>query len=268
MYCPFSEQKILPENNTQGKITPRAVILHSAAGRGSLHKFFLNSSNLESHFWVSETGKIEQYISTTTRADANLNANSFAVSIETESSPAATERWSPAQAEAIVKLVTWICDTHNIPKKQIESPTGSGIGWHIMFGTPGPWTPVAKSCPGPARVKQTRDEIIPAVAKGPAPVKKPWVAPKFPGYTLRVGMVRKDVATLKLLLIAAGYGEGVNVKGRSANVFGVGTGRAVQRAMADYYKATGKKGTPSKSVGPIAWKWICDVVKLKKAQKK
>jgi hypothetical protein len=71
-----------------------------------------------------------------------------------------------------------------------------------------------------------------------------------------------------VLLIAAGYGDGVNVKGTSANVFGPGTGRAVQRAMTDYYKVTGKKGTPNKSVGPVTWKWICDVVKLKKAQEK
>lgn len=170
-FCPFAEQKILPESSKQPSIKPRAVILHSAAGRGSLYKFFLNSSNLESHFWVSETGVIEQYISTNVRADANLNANSFAISIETESSVTATERWSPAQAAAIVKLVTWICDTHGIPKKQIESATGSGIGWHIMFGSPGPWTPVAKSCPGPARIKQARDEIIPQVAN--AVVKPP-----------------------------------------------------------------------------------------------
>ncbi len=167
--CPFAEKKILPENSSQRAITPRAVVLHSAAGKGSLYRFFLNSSNLESHFWVAESGRIEQYIDTGKRADANLNANNFAVSIETESTVAATERWNPAQAAAIVKLVAWICDTHNIPKKQIENATGSGIGWHIMFGAPGPWTPVAKSCPGPARVKQARDEIIPAVAKGSAP---------------------------------------------------------------------------------------------------
>ena len=169
--CPFATVKLLPEASTQPIISPRIAILHSAAGRGSLYRFFRDSSNLESHFWVAEDGRIEQYVDTNRRADANLHANGFAVSIETESSPSATERWAPAQAAAIVRLLDWICTEHpNVKRRQCDSPTGSGIGWHIMFGTPGPWTPVAKSCPGPARVTQARDEIIPAViAAGSTP---------------------------------------------------------------------------------------------------
>ncbi len=174
--CPFAAQMLLPESATQPVIAPRIAILHSAAGRGSLYRFFRDSSSLESHFWVSDEGGIEQYIDTNRRADANRNANGYAISIETESSPAATERWTPAQAAAIVRLLDWICTEHpNVKRRQCDSPTGSGIGWHIQFGTPGPWTPVAKSCPGPARVIQARDEIIPAIVKGdPAnPYPKP-----------------------------------------------------------------------------------------------
>lgn len=171
--CPFATHRLLPESETQPVIKPRAVILHSAAGRGSLYEFFRTGSNLESHFWVASNGKIEQYIDTQVRADANLNANGFAISVETESSPQATERWTPAQAEAIVRLVSWCCETHGIPRQQIPTWDGAGIGWHIMFGSPGPWTPVAKSCPGPARVAQARDEIIPAVAAGGAPTPQP-----------------------------------------------------------------------------------------------
>ena len=168
--CPFAVVRLLPESATQPTIAPRVAILHSAAGRGSLYGFFRNSSNLESHFWVSDAGVIEQYVDTNRRADANLHANGFAVSIETESSPQATERWTEPQAAAIVRLLDWLCTEHpNIRRRQCDSPTGSGIGWHIMFGTPGPWTPVAKSCPGPARIAQARDEIIPAVAAHTTP---------------------------------------------------------------------------------------------------
>ncbi|WET82427.1 hypothetical protein P3102_15070 [Amycolatopsis sp. QT-25] len=35
----------------------------------------------------------------------------------------------------------------------------------VRFGAPGPWTPVAKSCPGMPRIGQTRDVLIPAVAR-------------------------------------------------------------------------------------------------------
>lgn len=162
--CPFAVQKLLPESGTQPKIVPRIAIMHSAAGRGSLYRFFLERSVLESHFWIGDDGTIEQYMDTERRADANLKANPFAVSIETESSVEAAERWTPAAAASLVRLLDWLCDVHPIPRRQCDRWDGAGLGWHIMFGAPGPWTPVAKSCPGRARVPQARDEIIPAVA--------------------------------------------------------------------------------------------------------
>lgn len=182
MICPFARQLLLPESHTQPRINPRIAILHSAAGKGSLYRFFLTSSNLESHFWVGEDGTIEQYMDTEVRADANLHANGYAVSIETESTPAATERWTPAQAASIERLLLWLCDVHPIGRRQCAEPAGTGIGWHIMFGSPGPWTPVSKSCPGPARILQARDEIIPRiVASDPHnPYPKPTAPKKGP----------------------------------------------------------------------------------------
>lgn len=161
--CPFAVKRLLPESVTQPRIKPRVFIMHSAAGRGSLYNFFLNSSSLESHFWIASDGTIEQYIDTEVRADANLKANSFAISVETESSPAATEPWTEAQAISLVRLGDWAATTHGIPRKQVEAWDGSGFGWHIMFGAPGPWTPVAKSCPGPARIEQAKNVIIPSI---------------------------------------------------------------------------------------------------------
>lgn len=166
--CPFATHRLLPESKTQPHIVARAVVMHSAAGRGSLYNFFLKSSSLESHFWVGEDGRIEQYIDTARRADANRNANGFAISIETESSPSATEPWGPAQLAAIVRLVRWCCTEHHIPTRQIPAWNSSGIGWHIQFGAPGPWTPVSKSCPGPARIRQM-PALIAAVAGAPRP---------------------------------------------------------------------------------------------------
>ncbi|HET6287964.1 MAG TPA: peptidoglycan recognition family protein [Amycolatopsis sp.] len=164
-WCPFAVHKPLSENHTQGSITPRAVILHTAVSASdSLFDFFQNHSDLESHFYVTENGVIEQYMDTRIRADANKNANSFAVSIETEDGRE-IRPWSQAQLAALVRLVAWICDTHGIPKVQIPRADGAGIGWHVQFGAPGPWTPVAKSCPGMPRIGQTRDVLIPAVAR-------------------------------------------------------------------------------------------------------
>lgn len=150
----WAKRRLLPESATQPRIRARLAILHSAAGRGSLFNFFLRSSSLESHFWVSTSGVVEQYVDTDVRADANYLANPFAISIETESSPSATEPWPPDQFAALVELLVWICITHQIPAIKATAWNGTGIGWHIQFGSPGKWTPVAKSCPGPARIRQ------------------------------------------------------------------------------------------------------------------
>lgn len=164
MICPFAGQELLPESSTQPHITPRVVILHSVSGYGDPYKFFRDSSNLESHFWVGSDGRIEQFMDTNTKADANFHANGFAVSIETESSVAATEPWTPSQIASIEKLVDWLCTVHSIPRVLCPTWDGAGIGWHIQFGSPGQWTPVSKSCPGPARIEQVKNVIIPAVA--------------------------------------------------------------------------------------------------------
>ena len=68
----------------------------------------------------------------------------------------------------------------DVTRRQVGAPAGSGIGWHVMFGAPGPWTPVAKSCPGPARVAQARDEIIPAIVAGDPHNPYPKPDPKPP----------------------------------------------------------------------------------------
>lgn len=164
-WCPFAVHRPLPENNTEPRIVPKAVIAHSAGSTGSLYGYWLNGTNLESHFWISWRGKIEQYMDTERQADANGEANSFAISIETDSTRYATEGWSKEQKDALIKLIDWCCDTHGIPREQMEDKTDPGLGWHIMFGAPGPWTPArGKVCPGPRRIVEFRQEIIPTVS--------------------------------------------------------------------------------------------------------
>ncbi len=225
IYPGAGTSKLLPENATQPRIKPRVVIMHSAAGRGSLWNFFRRSSNLESHFWVSERGVVEQYMDTTRRADANNKANGFAISIETESSRSATEPWTPAQFEAIINLVRWCCDTHDIPKIKCPTWDGYGIGWHIQFGAPGAWTPVSKSCPGPARIAQM-PTLIAHVARAPTPPKpvdpnagrhyRTFVAGTDDAMIYKLGGRNDQVAELQLLF-------GLRVDG----IYGPDTVRAV-----------------------------------------
>lgn len=177
---PGAHYRPIPEATTQPQITPRAVVVHSQAGRGSLYGFWNSPGTvLESTFWIAEDGRVEQYVPTDVRADAQGDANAFAISIETESSPEATERWNPRQAAALINLISWCCTTHDIPRRLMKSPIDAGLAWHVQFGAPGPWTKVVgKTCPGPARIEQFKTEIVPAVADRGAtqaqPQKKDW----------------------------------------------------------------------------------------------
>lgn len=163
--CPFAVQKLLPENRTQGRITPRAVICHQAvSSAASLYDFFKGSSDLESHFYVNKEGTLEQYMDTLVRADANYLANDFAISIETWDNAGRATKWNQKQLNMIIRLIDWLCKVHpGIRRDQITRWNGSGIGWHVQFGAPGPWTPSAKTCPGAGRIEQIKKIIIPTI---------------------------------------------------------------------------------------------------------
>jgi hypothetical protein len=167
--------RLLPENSSQGRIEPRIIVLHSAAGAGdSLYNWFSTGSNLESHFYVSRNGGAEQYIDTNIRADANYHANGFALSIETENDPAIVrshrwddDPWTDPQLAKLIEICNYLASIHpGIRRQKCTSWDGTGLGWHIMFGSPGPWTPSAKACPGARRIQQVKDIILPAFTAG------------------------------------------------------------------------------------------------------
>lgn len=122
--------------------------------------------------------------------------------------------------------------------------------------------------PGEIQVNQ----ILAAARQGsdtrPQP-KPPWVPPKFPGYTLREGQKSQDVAVLKMLLIAGGYGKDLDVSTPDkAKTFGNGTRKAVVLAMADYYALKHEAKISTGAVGSTTWKFLCGVVaNIKKHEK-
>lgn len=197
------------QQSTVGIIADQ-VILHSL---GNAYNFesgvsgLLSGGNeLESHYVVRQDGYIVQLVPENMRAEANYGANRRAnghgaISIETDSSVSATEPWTDAQCAALIELVAGICDRHNIPVRLCPAWDQPGIGWHIMFGSPGPWTPARKVCPGPARIRQVADVILPGVrrllSKGipegdkPAPAPVPAPTPSAPTPTVETDMYEK-----------------------------------------------------------------------------
>lgn len=158
--CPFAIWK--PAGTPGGAITPRVAILHVAAVEGMIAPH----DGLEWHFYIRYDGSIVQVVDTNQRADANYHANPFAVSIETEGLAAGS--WTEAQIRSILRLLRWLNTVHPIPLRRCDRWDGAGIGHHTMWGAPSQWTPVAKSCPGPARKVQFDTIILPALA-GPTP---------------------------------------------------------------------------------------------------
>lgn len=157
-------QRIIPPGSSDPRIVPRIAILHVDAGNAeSLHGWFNGpSGGVESHFFVKKDGTVEQYRDIFWQADANLKANDFAVSIETQGFGAG--QWTAAQLHAIKALLVWLHRRAGIPLTRCKTWDGSGVGYHVMFGAPGPWTPSAKTCPGPDRVKQFEAVLVPWMA--------------------------------------------------------------------------------------------------------
>jgi len=188
--CPFAQQRILPENATQAKITPRAVILHTAVdgpGPTDLAAYFGQASvKAESHFYVTMNGTVVQMMDTGVEADANGSADKWAISVETEDDSARRGSdilpWTQAQLDALVRLCDWACTTHGIPRKRATSsklPGALGIAYHSQpmrerFDGDGhnPWTAYqGKTCPGDARVKQYPGIVARVAGATPAPTE-------------------------------------------------------------------------------------------------
>lgn len=182
---PAGKLRNIPPGVNDPAIIAMGAILHvDAANSGSLYSYFNGpSGGIESHFFIRKDGVVEQYRDTKYEADANLHANSFIkggkrygyVSIETQGFAAG--EWNATQLAEIKKLLLWLSHTHGFPLKRCATPTDPGVGYHVMFGSPGPWTPVAKDCPGPDRVKQYNNILVPWFKNATIP---PVVPPKPP----------------------------------------------------------------------------------------
>lgn len=146
------------------------AILHVDAGDSpDLYNYFNGPSDgIESHFHVPKDGPVLQYRDTHYEADANLKGNSFLgehgsrfgyVSIETQG--LAKGEWNDHQLANIKSLLKWLSETHNFPLTVCQTPTTPGVGYHVMFGAPSAWTPYSKVCPGPDRVRQFEQELVP-----------------------------------------------------------------------------------------------------------
>lgn len=168
--CPFAEYRPVPRGTNDPPVRIIGAVLHVDGGNvGSLYEYFSEGSGgVESHFHIPKTRIIEQYRDTRYEADANYHGNSFMrdgvlcglMSIETQGACDGTG-WNAKQLFDIKRLLVWASERHDFPLRRIPAWNAAGVGYHIMFGAPGPWTPVAKACPCPERIRQYEEILVP-----------------------------------------------------------------------------------------------------------
>lgn len=174
---PFATKRLINPDANDPRIKARIGILHVDAGNATtLYNLFLGNqrsggSKVESHGFIRKDGLLEQYRDTAFEADANADGNSFALSFETQGYGEGT--WTPQQIARIKQVMLWARDAHGIPLRVVDSwndPKG-GWGFHRMFDQ---WNPNRHSCPGPDRVKQFYDVLVPWMkAQGEKPKVDP-----------------------------------------------------------------------------------------------
>jgi hypothetical protein len=144
--------KLLPEWRSQPRITPVLIIDHSIVGSAlGAWWYFHDRTGIESHFIVrgrrsgSADGHIWQLMDTGRRADANLQANDKAISIETEDDgDPDTQPWTTAQLQSLIWLHNKLASLHpTIRRREATDCDGPGLGYHSKLGAPSCWTPVA-----------------------------------------------------------------------------------------------------------------------------
>lgn len=140
----------------------RAVVLHvDAGGASSLHGWFSNPAALaSSHFYVTYSGRVEQYLDTSLTAWTQRTGNASCIGIETQG--LGEGAWTENQLASLARLLRWLCQYYSIPVQDMRTsrPNAVGVGmhrygidpWRVADGEV--WGGNGKVCPGEQRVAQ------------------------------------------------------------------------------------------------------------------
>ena len=211
---PFAEKKLIPPGSSDPRIKARIGILHVDAGNAAdLWDYFAHrSGGIESHGHIRKDGHLYQYRDTAYQADANYHANDFALSFETQGF--GEGQWTDAQLDTIKRVMLWAKDAHGIPLRKVTSwaDERGGWGYHTLFGAPSHWTPVSKSCPGPARKVQFERVLVPWMNSNPTSTEDDM--------PLTDADLDKIVDRLKPLVNAAAAAEGEKTRAAIHNLVG------------------------------------------------
>jgi len=142
--------------------TPQVLVLHSMAGllAGVDAQPAAQGRCARYHFgvggpWDSKDldGAVWQW--------QPLQPGRATTSVDTSDGGDPLRPWSSRQLAALVSLGVWWCRQTGHPARLVRSATEAGIGYHAQFSE---WNPDGRTCPGPTRIAQLHDVVIPRIA--------------------------------------------------------------------------------------------------------
>lgn len=120
------------------------LILHRQQGNNSPWHWFNDPVNqVNSHYWVSKTGIIEQYVTPLRPSWAQASGNATYCSVETEGYT--TEELTDAQIQGLAELYAFGAKKYGWAYQIADTVGARGFGWHGMGGVPWGNHP---GCPG------------------------------------------------------------------------------------------------------------------------
>jgi hypothetical protein len=150
--------------NTGGRLSPNlGLVLHHAVADGSLWSFFNSpSAQVSAHFWVAQSGLVEQYVDTDVVAWHGMDLNSRYVGVETEgcSNPPHADPMSEAMVAGLAAIFAEGMARHGWPAVCADANGQPGFGFHRMA--------VSTACPCDVRLSR-RDDILAMATGGTAP---------------------------------------------------------------------------------------------------
>jgi hypothetical protein len=172
---PEATERLVPYT-TAGAFAPIGLVLHVQAGDGSPYSWFANPADSAcSHWWVSKTGAVEQYLDARARSWAQAAGNGTYHAVETEGQP--TEALTPSQVAALADLYRWGHATFGWPLELAEQPGQPGFGWHGMGGVAWGNHP---GCPGDLRKAQRQAILAAAGQEGTVDIDPPILVEPSP----------------------------------------------------------------------------------------
>jgi hypothetical protein len=188
----------LSNQQTEPRIVPRILVFHTMVGYlKSTENYFktvngAGYSGPESHFGVGGSwdgdaldGVIWQWQGLLNQADAQFDpANNWCTSVETSDGgiwKPRTPAWSAKQLTSLIKIGAFWCKATGVDPVVAKSFDGRGLGYHQLFRQ---WNTDSHNCPGPLRVAQFHDVLVPGIAKAldghTDPPDPPTSHPAFP----------------------------------------------------------------------------------------